>query len=69
MKDRFMIKLYDTQNKKGSALEVYIPESCRRIPTRYYSYVSLGQYLLMAGGQYIEDKSCSNDTFKFGINK
>ena len=50
VRDRFVIKLYDTQNKKGSQVEVYIPEECRRVPTRHFSYVSLGQHMLMSGG-------------------
>ena len=50
-------------------MDFSIPDSIKRIPTKFFSYVSLGNDLLLTGGQYIEDKTCGIDTFKINVNK
>lgn len=69
-KDKFEIKSYDAQNKKGINKDVIIPEEVKRIATKHFSYVSLGnKSILMTGGQYVDDKTCSLDCFKINVDK
>eukprot|EP00347_Sterkiella_histriomuscorum_P023731 403333576 len=69
-KDKFEVKSYDAQNKKSTNIEILIPDEIKRIPTRFFSYVNIGnKKVLMSGGFYIDDKTCSLDCFKISINK
>lgn len=68
-KDKFLVKTFDTKKKKGSVVEIIMPEQIWRIATKFYGYVALDNDILMCGGQFIEDKACSIDTYKIEVNK
>ncbi|CDW79004.1 kelch motif family protein [Stylonychia lemnae] len=68
-KDKFEVKTYDSQNKKGITKEIIIPDECKRIATRFFSYVNIGKNIMMSGGQFVDDKTCSIDSYKIKIDK
>jgi hypothetical protein len=43
---------------------VIVPSDLKRVPTKYFSYVMVGDEIYIAGGQFPEDRTCSIDTFK-----
>lgn len=49
-KDRFVVRIYDSLMRKGEAIDIPIPDNIKRYPTKFYSYVSIGNEILMAGG-------------------
>jgi len=49
-KDKFEVKIYDSQNKKGVTKDIMIPEEIKRIATRFFSYVNIGKNIIMSGG-------------------
>ena len=64
-KDRFELKVYDCENRVGQARSIAVPPTCERVPTRHFGYVGVGAgQILLSGGQFADDKTCSVDTFE-----
>lgn len=68
-KDKFEVKIYDCQNKTSKTKHIEIPEESRRVPTKSFGYVSLGADFLLSGGQFLDDKTCSIDTFLIKVEE
>lgn len=41
IKDKFVVKIYDTQSKKGTQIDLEIPYDVSKIPSRNFSYVCM----------------------------
>lgn len=57
-------------NKRSNTKEIRVPDSIRRIATRNFSYVNLcDKKIMLTGGQFVDDKTCSLDCFKLNLQK
>lgn len=57
-------------NKRSNTKEIRIPDTIRRIATKDFSYVNItDSKIMIAGGQFIDDKTCSLDCYKLNLNK
>jgi hypothetical protein len=45
-----VVKTFDSLMKRGENIDILIPENIRRIATKFFSYVSVKDDILMAGG-------------------
>lgn len=67
-KDKFYLKVYDAHFKKTTNLDVNIPDSLKRVPTLHFSYVNCANEIILSGGQFKDDKTCSIDNYRIDIN-
>lgn len=67
-RDKFQIKVFDAQSRqKQDTVNVPIPEQYRRIATKFFSWVNAGSEIIMTGGQFVEDKTCSLDCYRIEV--
>ena len=61
---RFQLKVYDTINKKNKSLDVESVTTPKRMATINFSSVNFGSDLIMTGGKFEDDNTCSKDCYK-----
>jgi hypothetical protein len=66
-KDKFELKIYDAKNKQGSTVEIPVPEQYRRIATVNFGFLNCGSYVVMNGGLFSDDKTCSGDSYRIDV--
>lgn len=48
-------------------MEVYVPGSYKRVPTKHFSYVNCGTEIILSGGQFTDDQTCSIDSYRIEV--
>ena len=58
------MKVYDTTTKKNINLDVESVSSIKCMPTHNFSSVNFGSDLIMTGGKFEDDNTCSQESYR-----
>jgi 6-phosphogluconolactonase (cycloisomerase 2 family) len=58
------LKVYDTTTKKNSTLDVESVSTIKRMPTQHFSSVNFGSDIIMTGGKFDDDDTCSQESYR-----